>query len=602
MSTMRWLNRGVAIVGGVILLTILSLRVFGIEAPEWTIAGSLIGAWLLGTMAITWLRRKSPLQALAHWDDATDGTSALASAVFFEESPTDNHAAGEELHLERAQQLLTKRSQSLAADLPISRPHWSWVALALALAFAATPGFRAGIALEDLLITDAMRLRAEGEAGRLAEGRKALNGLKELSEEERERVKELGEMLDETAEMLSDASDMTSRELLEALEARARAAEELADELGGEGEEWASKAMLEEMARHADTTDLAAAIQDHDAELSSEQSNALAEKLAAPELSIEAEQRVDEALGRTMEKATEEDKARPVGEHVGQASVNLDQDQSAAAAKDFQTLAEHFRDLARREQARDELKELADQLRESGSNIAQSQLDQMQELGAGDEGAAQPPPGAQDLAQSPQQLPGPANQGVQEMQVPGLQNQNQGQGQQPGAQGLQAPVPGMGQQPPPGQEQGPQVGMAPGGKGEGEGLAAPVPGMAPPPGGGAQGAAALGAAGGSTAAGAGLQAGVGTAEMGQNPTEAMRATKDGVVEAQINDDGDSKVKRVEGGVRAETAQAQKREAAVSFIAVEEEALDEKALPVSRRDQVLRYFTALRKQFEPEDSE
>lgn len=610
-ATISWLNLSVAILAGVLLGAIIGMRLFGVTAPEWEIAGGAVGLWLVAIVGIARLGRKTPFQALAKWDEVSGGKSTLASAHFFEanaKSGGKKLMAGEELHLEKARQLLAERAARLKRDLPIPRPHWSWLALLLALGFVATPGFKAGIALEDLLITDSMRARAEAEAERLAEERAKLDELKDLSPEERERIKELGEMLDETSEMLSAAGEKTSRELLEELEARARAAEDLANELGGDEEDWASKEMLEEMARHADTADLAAALQDKNAEHGAGESDKLAEKLADPKLPIEAESRIDQALTRTMEKATEDDKSKPVGEHVGQAAVNLEQDQAEPAAKDFSKLAQHFRDLARREKARDDLKKLADQLRDSGANIAESQLEQMQQLGEGNQGQGQPqpPPGAQDLAQAPMpnQMPGPQNQGVQQMQAPGLQNQGQngqdGQNQQ--GQALQAPVPGMpdpNQAPQPGQQGGMMAGQQPG-QGEQGGLSAPVPGQAPN---GAGAAAMLGGnGGGATASGSGLQAGVGTAEMGTKATEAMRAAKDALVDAQINEDGDSRVQRVEGGVRQEAAQAQKREAAVNFISVEEEALDEKALPVSRRDQVLRYFTALRKEFEDEDSE
>lgn len=603
-SVMRWLNLSVAILAGVILLVVFGLRIGQAGVSEWGLAAGLIGLWIFAVFGVSFFFRKTPLQALASWDEAAEGKSELASAEFFEKQPAEKRSAGEELHLERAQQLLNERKRNLSRDLPIPKPFWTWLALPAVLGLIASPLLRPTIAPEDLEISEEMRQRAAEEAARLAEERAALDSLEQLSEEDKEKLRELGEALDGVTELLSNADDLSSRELLEALEARARAAEEMAGELGKEGEEWASEEMLEEMARHADTTDLAAAIMEKDAELSAGEARKIAEKLASPELSIEAESRVDEALGRTMEKATDEDRERPVGEHVGQASLNLDDDKTPEAAAEFVKLADYFREVGRREKAREDLKDLAEQLRQSGANIAESQLEGMQELGGGENGQ-QPPPGAVDLANAPMQpqLPGPQNQGIEQLPLPGLQNQG-GQQQQPGqqpGQALQAPVPGMA---PPGQQPGQQPGgvaMIPGGpNGEDQGgISAPVPGQTP--GGGAPNAAALGAAaGGNTTSGSGLQAGVGTAEMGQNPTEAMRATKDGVVEATINENGDSEVRRVEGGVRIEAARAEQREAAVSFIAVEEEALDGKAIPASRRDQVLRYFSALRKQFESED--
>ena len=66
------------------------------------------------------------------------------------------------------------------------------------------------------------------------------------------------------------------------------------------------------------------------------------------------------------------------------------------------------------------------------------------------------------------------------------------------------------------------------------------------------------------------------------------------------DDGDSAVRAVEGGERSEMAERERQEQVVEFIKVEEEALDEQTLPLSRKDHVLRYFTALRDRFEEQE--
>jgi hypothetical protein len=62
------------------------------------------------------------------------------------------------------------------------------------------------------------------------------------------------------------------------------------------------------------------------------------------------------------------------------------------------------------------------------------------------------------------------------------------------------------------------------------------------------------------------------------------------------------VRAVEGGTRTESAAEGRREIAAQFLKVEEEALDEKSLPLSRREHVLRYFTTLRERFESSGAE
>jgi hypothetical protein len=131
---------------------------------------------------------------------------------------------------------------------------------------------------------------------------------------------------------------------------------------------------------------------------------------------------------------------------------------------------------------------------------------------------------------------------------------------------------------------------------KGSGLFAPVPGQSP---GSAVPGAGLGGAAGAASAGAngGLQAGTGTAEMGNQTTNALKATQDSKITAQINADGESTFRAVEGQAHREQSQLDRQQIIVDFIKVEEEALDEKALPMSRREHVARYLSALREKFE-----
>jgi hypothetical protein len=65
-------------------------------------------------------------------------------------------------------------------------------------------------------------------------------------------------------------------------------------------------------------------------------------------------------------------------------------------------------------------------------------------------------------------------------------------------------------------------------------------------------------------------------------------------------EGESDVRVVEGEAHSEAAARSARETAMEFVDAEEEALDEEPLPLSRREQVLRYFTGLRRQIENDE--
>jgi hypothetical protein len=118
-------------------------------------------------------------------------------------------------------------------------------------------------------------------------------------------------------------------------------------------------------------------------------------------------------------------------------------------------------------------------------------------------------------------------------------------------------------------------------------------GQTPVPGSGLGGASAQGAGQG------GLKAGHGSAPYGNTPTRAFDATSTGVVGAQAVRDGESSVRRIDGRMHAEEAARESRRLAIEFIRAEEEALDAEPLPLTRRRQVLRYFTGLRTQIEGE---
>jgi hypothetical protein len=95
----------------------------------------------------------------------------------------------------------------------------------------------------------------------------------------------------------------------------------------------------------------------------------------------------------------------------------------------------------------------------------------------------------------------------------------------------------------------------------------------------------------------GKDPGAGVAELNAESTEKLSTKNQVVVNAQQNNEGQSSVRAIEGGVRKEAASRSANQIATEAISAEEEALDESALPPARREQVRRYFTELRKRFE-----
>jgi hypothetical protein len=94
-----------------------------------------------------------------------------------------------------------------------------------------------------------------------------------------------------------------------------------------------------------------------------------------------------------------------------------------------------------------------------------------------------------------------------------------------------------------------------------------------------------------------LRAGRGSAAFARNPTAALRAGATQVVNVDPAGQGPSEVQEIEGAEREEGTARDSQAVAIEMIQAEEEALSAEPLPVSRREQVLRYFTALRSQLE-----
>jgi len=421
----------------------------------------------------------------------------------------------------------------------------------MALVFSLSPTGRLPVSLADAPLSDRMRAAAVETGEELKGEPDRLGDAEALSGEERAEWESVRRQVESLADGLADTEGQSAGEVLEAIEERARAAEKLAEKLGLADDGWASEAFVAEMARHSDTADLALAIKDRQAPLAADESDRLHLRLEDPGITEEIEARVTTTLERVMGVATYDDREKPVGERVGNASTKMLLGQPRTAAREFEELAKFFREIARREEARDKLEQLAQRLREAGSEISGSQLQEMEKIAATGGGAkskssgkAGSPGGGKGGGKGLQPIDSdPLAAQLQSMQAPQLaKGPPPGQaavfpGAGKGDPGGGAPVPGQGGEkgagekgkgqqpmsaPVPGSEAGPE-GSAPGmaaGKGGEKGddagtggmLSAPIPGMnagAPVPGSG------LGSAGSGSGTGAqgGDQAGSGTAEL-----------------------------------------------------------------------------------------
>jgi len=565
-------------------------------SPAWGSALLLV-AWLVGMAVMTTLKQPSLYSVLALWDASRGQREAFASAWWFEQQAERSPTA--QAHWEAQRVKLTEALPQLGTNLPIRVPR----ILVLPVLVAALIG---GIVIisstsDEIPLDPAMQAAAKAEADKLAKTDWEKKNLAGLEESEKADLEKLKENLKATAASLENAKGQDARQVMSDLERRAREAEKLAERLGQDKDAWASDKLIESLRTHADTADLGDAVAAKNAVQSARAADALADQLKSPQLPESARDRMKETLGDIEKAAEKEDRQRTVGQHVLQAGDQMKLTQPAGAGAEFEKLAEKMRDLALREKSREELEKLAQQLRDAGSNIAgQNEAGGMQQMNAAAGDSPQSKSG-----QTPQVGQNQAGQqGQQALQPPGLgqTNQSQQMQQQPG-QGQQ----GQGQQP---QMQIGQMGQAgqPGQQGKpGEGapmLVAPVPGQKPgdkppdmlmlggPPGDPSEGAPSI-----TLSMPGGRDSGAGRADLKADPTAKQDTGNSSVVNAQQNNDGQSSVRAVEGGTRQESTTRTATQTAVDFLQAEEEALDDSPLPPSRREQVRRYFTELRRKFE-----
>ncbi|MBE2287197.1 MAG: hypothetical protein IAE77_27325 [Prosthecobacter sp.] len=555
----------------------------------------LIG-WMVGSLAYAWWQRPSEFSALALWDQAAGRREAFASAWWFENRGEGGEAA--RAHIAAQRVVLPQALPALTKDLPLRPDRWLSVPLLLALLGSFLSVITAPPS-NAVPMDETMVAKAADEAKKLAQTDWEKKKLAGLTEDEHQQIENLKQKLDQTATELANSAGKDARDVLAELERRARDAEKLADDLDKAKQAWASDKLIDELRKHADTADLGDSVAAKNAQSAAKAAESLASQLQSPQLTAEAKERMNDTLKDIQKQADAEDRQRTVGQNVLAAGDQMQKGDAKGAGEEFQKLADKMRDAAMREQARDELQQLAQQLRNSGSNIAgqndsrDGAMQPMSQAGqsgqpAGQQGEA-PQVGQAQGAQQSLAPPGMGQPQPDQMQQQPSQGNGQGQQQQP-----QMMTMGQGQQGQPGQ-QGQSNNNQPM-------LMAPVPGKAnadskgpvmllpgeaeTPPGGPVV-----------VIPGSGLPPGAGKAELNNSPTQKIETGNQSLVQAQQNSEGQSTVRSVEGGARTEQATRSATQTALDAIQAEEAALDEAALPPARREQVRRYFNELRKRFE-----
>jgi len=585
------------VAAGAALLVVWGRRAF----PEIPGGGLVLAAggalvWVLGCLILAWRRRPDRYDALARWDAVSAEPGSLAAAVWF--AAREHHSPGEELHLREARRILEARLPHAAAELPVGRPARTWWTWALVpVIFLSGLGQR-NLGWEEKPLAPALQADLATWAESLADRKQDVLEAAKAAEAEGElsRSAALEKILEETGALAASGGETaTAGEMLEALEARARAVEALAKEFHGDAD-WLPRPVVEELARHADTGGLAAEVKERRASAGASEAERLAESVGGEAAAVRIQHALRSALEATPRPGM--DSEFPVLRHLTATAEHLARRETEKGATELRALAETFRAWAQKKAAREQLESLARQIRGGGDRLAGAAAEGPKETGSG----PMPPTGAEELgAQAP-----PSTPLAEAAPGPGAEP---GDGSTAGPAPPGGPLPGQGLEAPvpvPGTE-----GAVPAPLGGSVALqapdptAVPVPGMEPgeeasasaggPP---VPGQTAGGTPGGNPGGQPGLHAGEGMAELRPNPTKPMGSGRDDLVVAAANAEGRSERRTVEAeGASGETSTRGTQETDAEFGAVDEAAMDEAALPAGRREQVRRYFTVLRQRQE-----
>lgn len=612
----EWVKRGHIVFGISGILSVLLLRLaLKWESGEYVAVLVLFSGWMIIGGARMLRHIPSVLDSLKALDQSGAWKDRFASAWFFLNQ--DTRTVAEELHIERSKKKLPKALSEFPVATPFPRLRAVWVLPLIAFVFSITPIFRPIPKSANYVLSAEMVEAAAGQADEINRSVRQIAAVNSLTKVEQSELERLRNDVAQMAVQLGDAEGLTTGDILESLEARARAVERLARKVGDEGAVWASTAMIEAMSGYPDTFDFSIALRKKDAGAVAEEATKMKRTFEDGALPSEAEERLGRALGGIESAREEADKILPVGVRFGNASAKLKAAQPRQAAREFEELAKHFRFVLDREKAKEKLDSLATMMREAGSEISGKQLEAMEEADTirGEKRAI--PEGLEKLEKgalanqlsemkAPQSSEG-ADSALPEIAggdgeinappVPGT-DPTGSTGEGSTQQALKAPIPGEGAA---NGEGGSLAANDLSERGGGNSLAAPIPGMAS---GEEQPGGSVGASvkqmGSSNVSGqGGNQAGTGSAELVDSKTNLFEAKNDSRVVAQVKEGGESSFRAVEGDISKEEATRQRRNIASDFLSVEEQALDEKSLPLSRRQHVLRYFSAVRKQFEKE---
>jgi hypothetical protein len=375
----------------------------------------------------------------------------------------------------------------------------------------------------------------------------------------------------ELAAGLNAGSETSSKQLLSSVEKQARDAERLAQQLAATAtDSWASAVLLSALDKQVDTAVLAESLAKKAALPAMQAVEKLAQALANP-ATVDATSR---SIQDSAAQADSTDPQRVAGRRWLDADKALRSQRVDLAMNELQALAQDLQYLAKREQAQQQLQALADSLREAAAQAAgQASNSILTEVESTSGNHAESLTATATENTAIRQLPsGESLQEVLLSDQPLPQSQTEPKATESDEKTplLLAPVPGQTQ--PAESSKLPSI-SAPNVSNDKKAIAR---------------------------SGAGLAPSNATAPLKGVATQQQKAQNSSTVTAASGNVGTSSVRQTAGSLHNEQSQRQAPlTTSAQLQATQEAALNDLSLPPSRRAQVQRYLTQLRKQLEKE---
>ena len=331
------------------------------------LSSGIILCWLLVSFFSVWKNRPSALASLAQWDRTTNQNEQFHSALQFEQLSKRN--LFQQLHLKQSLEELPAQKPLLQKLLPVSFSYRLWLfpvlflSVSLLFQWKSPLSSHSGLSSLQTKVLSLAALKLDQ-----AEQEIFPTDFASLSEEEVQRLKQLRKSLKTRAEEFRHLEGLSKEELLSALEQQAQEAENLAESIAASQQQLSTE-LIAALKQQTETSPFGGALESNQLRSISTEAKSIADRLNRSDLTFEEKRRFQQGLTTSMQSAKDTDLQTLIGADLHKAEALARTDRFQEAAKEFQEISSRADRDWQRMLTQQKLKELANQLRQSGFEL-----------------------------------------------------------------------------------------------------------------------------------------------------------------------------------------------------------------------------------------